>query len=210
MVNNLKSVANFPQVVRDKVWKEIAEGRVEGPFRDHPFRNFRLSPLGVVPKKEHNSFRLIHHLSFPKGQSLNDDIDMSLCSFSYASFEDAIAKIRLCGTEALMAKADIKSAFHLLPISPAAFNSLGFHFDDCFFFDKCLPMGCSLSCAYFEAFSTFLHWSVCLQPGVDSVVHYLDDFLFVGPASDTRCAVLLCNFQLMTKSFGVPLAEEKM
>lgn len=169
-----------------------------------PLRNFRLSPLGVVPKKEHNSFRLIHHLSFPKGQSLNDDIDMSLCSVSYVSFEDAIEKIRLCGLGALMAKADIKLAFHLLPISPAAFNSLGFHFD------KCLPMGCSLSCAYFDDFSTFLHWAVCFQSGVDSVVHYLDDFfLFVGLADDTRCAGLLRNFQLMTQSFGVPLVEEK-
>lgn len=36
VVTNLKLVATFPQVVRDKVWKEIAKGRVEGPFRDPP------------------------------------------------------------------------------------------------------------------------------------------------------------------------------
>lgn len=49
-----------------------------------------------------------------------------VCSVSYASFEDALVKIRSFGIGALMAKADIKSAFCLLPLSPSAFNSLGF------------------------------------------------------------------------------------
>lgn len=40
VVTNLKSVTTFPQVVRDKVWKEIAKGRVEGPFRDPPAQEF--------------------------------------------------------------------------------------------------------------------------------------------------------------------------
>lgn len=42
------------------------------------------------------------------------------------------------------------------------------------FFDKCLPMGCSLSCTYFESFSTFLHWVMSFKSDKDSVVHYLD------------------------------------
>lgn len=39
-------------------------------------------------------------------------------------FEDAIVKIRSHGPGALMTKADIKSAFHLLPISPVLTNDL--------------------------------------------------------------------------------------
>lgn len=118
-----------------------------GPFLSLHFSNFRVSPLGIVPKKELNSFRPIHHLSFPKGNSLNDDIDASLSSVSYSFFEDAVQIIRRFGKGALLSKADIKSALRSLPISPLTYNSLSFCFDDLFFFDMCLPMGCSLSCS---------------------------------------------------------------
>lgn len=146
-------VYKSPDVVWKKLQNELAEGRIAGPFTSPPFMKFRIAPLGLVPKKELNTFRFIHHLSFPTGKSLNDDIDDSLCSVSYASFEDAIDKIRSVVHGALLAKADIKSAFRLLPIAPEAFNSLGFFFEGFYFFDKCLPMGCALSCSYFEEFS---------------------------------------------------------
>lgn len=55
-----------------------------------------------------------------------------------------------------MAKADNESAFRLLPIHPEGFSLLGFKFDGQFFIDICLLMGCSLSCFYFKAFSSFL------------------------------------------------------
>lgn len=165
LVNNLKSVDQFSDVVYAKILKEIMEGRVAGPFSSPPFSNFRISPLGIVPKKEKNSFRLIHHLSFPMGQSLNNQINNSLSSVTYASFEDALSKLRYLGKGTLMAKADIKLAFRLLPINPACFNSLGFFFNNQFYFDKCLPMGCSLSCFYFESFSSFLEWVVSVESG---------------------------------------------
>lgn len=76
------------------------------------------------------------------------------------TFEEEIFRIQEFGPGALLAKADIKLAFRLLPISPLAFNSLGFYFEEDIFFDKCLPMGCSVSCSYFKAFSSFLHWAV--------------------------------------------------
>lgn len=193
-MGNLKSVGVYPQVMREKVFKEVEEGRVEGPFESPPFRNFRISPLGVMPKREPGSFCIIHHLSFPKGGSLNDDIDGELCSVLYVTFEEAIIKIRSFGTGALLAKANIKSDFRLLPIFPAAFNSFGFYFDNCYFFDKCPPMGCFLSCSYFEAFSIFLHWVLCGHLGPDRVVYYLDNFLFIGPPGDTLCFDLLQAF----------------
>lgn len=161
VVENLKSVHQFLQMVYEKIAKEIAEGRVAGPFLVPPFSNFHISPFGVVPKKEPNSFRLIHHLSFHGVDgSMNNEIDGSLCSVTYATFEEVVVKIRAFGPGALLAIADIKSAFRLLPVSPLAFNSLGFYSDGSFYFDKSLPMGCSLPQTYFEMFSTFLHWVV--------------------------------------------------
>lgn len=141
---NLPSVSIHLSVVCEKSDKELQAGRIAGQFSTPPFMNFRVLPLGIVPKKEPNSFRLIHHLSFPIGFSLNDDIDSSWCSVQYSSFDDALFKIRNVGSSALLAKADIQSVFRLLPIHPSAFNSLGFYFQNEFYFNKCLPMGCSL------------------------------------------------------------------
>ena len=46
--------------------KEVALGRVVGPFPTPPFPNFHISPIGLVPKKHSDKFRAIFHLSFPK------------------------------------------------------------------------------------------------------------------------------------------------
>lgn len=48
------------------------------------------------------------------------------------------------GRFALLSKADVKSAFCLLPIHPSAFNTLEFYFEGGFYFDHCLPMGYSV------------------------------------------------------------------
>ena len=71
-----------------------------------------------------------------------------------------------------MAKADIESAFRLLPVHPASFRLLGFTLGGEFYFDKCLPMGCAISCAYFEAFSTFLEWLLGRQHPEGGRLHY--------------------------------------
>lgn len=52
MVGNLKSVDVYPHIVMDKLSKEFSEGRIASLFHSPPFLNFRISPLGVVPKKE--------------------------------------------------------------------------------------------------------------------------------------------------------------
>lgn len=150
MVNNLKSVSDLSLIVHRKLEVELSMGRISSPFDFPPFINFCLSPLGLVPKKEPDTYYLIHHLSFPMESSLNDQIPDDLLSVSYASFEQAVQKIQLLGGLVLLAKADIKSAFRILPIHPSCFNPLGFQFQGKFYFDRCLPMGCSHSCFYFE------------------------------------------------------------
>lgn len=61
----------------------------------------------------------------------------------------------------------------------------------------------------FEAFSSFLEWVVREVAGLDSVIHYLDDFLCIGPPASAVCAILLSTLQHIADRFGVPLAAEK-
>ena len=63
---NLLSVIQNPTVVDAEIAKELAAGRLAGPFVSPPISPFTVSPLGVVPKNPPGEFRLIHHLSFPK------------------------------------------------------------------------------------------------------------------------------------------------
>ena len=70
--NNLLSAIQNPTAVDAKLAKELDAHRLAGPFSSPPFPVFRVSPLGLVPKKVEGEFRLIHHLSFPRGSSLND------------------------------------------------------------------------------------------------------------------------------------------
>ena len=154
------SAAQRPLVVENKLQNEIELGRIAGPFESPPFPNLQCSPIGLVPKHEPNTFRLIHHLSFPAGESINDFIDKDLCTVRYAFFDRAVDLVMQAGDGAWLAKSDIKSAFRLLPVAPSDYELLGFKFGGQYYFDKCLPMGCSISCSLFEAFSTFLEFQV--------------------------------------------------
>jgi len=98
---------------------------------------------------------------------------------------------------------DILSAFRLLILHPDEFELFGFHFKNQFYFDKCLPMGCSASCALFENFSTFLEWAIKFKSGKRSVEHYLDDFLLSGKAGTGECLQLMDRFRIICEDLGV-------
>ena len=73
-----------------KLSKELAANRLAGPFDAPPFANFRVSPLGVVPKKTSGEYRLIRQLSYPNGDySLNDGISSDYSTVNYARVDDA-------------------------------------------------------------------------------------------------------------------------
>ena len=205
---NLKSAFDHPQIVKTKIEKEVELGRIVGPFSSPPFQNFRCSPIGVVPKRTPGEFRLIHHLSSPRGSSVNDNIDRDECTVAYSSFDDAVALVVSLGQHAYMGKADIKSAFRLLPVDPKDFDLLGMCVNGQYFFDRCMPMGCSVSCAIFERFSTFLQACCMRVAATNNVLHYLDDFFFVG-VSAAECEHAMHCFMAICERFGVPIAQDK-
>ena len=101
---------------------------------------------------------MIHHLSFPKGFSVNDGIASEFSSVSYATIDDAIQCIKKSGVGSFFAKTDVKHAFRIIPIYPDDYHLLGMQWKGSFYYDKCMPMGCSSSCKTFEAFSTAIEW----------------------------------------------------
>ena len=101
---NQKSTLEQPEIVVSKLNKECEAGRIVGPFSEPPFQNFRCSLLGIVPKKDHSELRLIHHISYPPGSSVNAFIPEDCSSVHYASSNDTISVIKRKGMAVLWQK----------------------------------------------------------------------------------------------------------
>ena len=101
-----------------------------------------------------------------------------------------------------------KNAFQLLPVAVKDFEQLGFCFNNRYYFDKALPFGCSISCATFENFSTFLEFAVRRRSPVCELLHYLT---FLGGGKNARdCEIIMGHFQLCMSELGAPVANEKI
>ena len=188
-------------------------GRIARPFHPRPLPNLIVSPIGLVPKSEPGKFRLIQHSSFPDGDSINDGIDSAMCTVHYTHSDVAIQLVISAAKGALMAKADIQSAFRLLPVHADDFELLGMNVGGFFWIDKALPMGASCSSALFEKFATFIEWVTKRVSSSDRICHYMDDFLIVASENDENtfrsCKSLVERFENVCREFGVPLAADK-
>ena len=78
----------------EKIMKEVKEGRVAGPFKQIPFKNFVQSPIGLVPKDNGRKTRMIFHLSYDFKNSgygsINSYIPAEKYSVTYQDIDAAI------------------------------------------------------------------------------------------------------------------------
>jgi len=198
-----------PIVVDAKLKKELEAHRLAGPFLSPPMSPFQVSLLGVVLKKVPGEFRLIHHLSFPKGSSVNAGISSEHTSVRYATIDDAIKLIKSTGQGRLLAETDIKSAFRIIPIHPEDYGLLGMQWRGLYYYDRCMAIGCSSSCLTFEKFSTAVEWVAYHNLGIGCILHLLDDFLLVACCFTQLCHKQLDLFLSLCSYLGIPMAPEK-
>ena len=200
---NLISTQQNPEIVSAKISKELAAGRLAGPFDTPPFPNFRVSPLGVVPKKAPGEYHLIHHLSFPRGACVNDGISTEDASVQYARVDDTVAMIKHLRQGVFLAKTDIKSAFRIIPILPTDYDLLGIFWHGKYYYDRVMPMGCASSCRTFEIFSTAIKWVAKKHLSMPHLIHILDDYLMTAPTFH-QCRINLDRFLSLSAYLGVP------
>ena len=81
-------------------------------------------------------------------------------------------------------------AFRIIPIHPIDYGLLGMQWRGLYYYDRCMPMGCSSSCLTFETFSRAVEWIARHKLKIDYILHLLDDFLLVASSSQ------LCKKQL--------------
>ena len=85
----MSSALEHLEVVRDYLAQECSEGRVLGPF---PVED-QQGRFGVIPNGKSGKWCLIINLSAPEGRSVNDGIELDLCSLSYVNVDEAAVVI---------------------------------------------------------------------------------------------------------------------
>ena len=149
-------------------------------------------------------------LSHPKGEllSVNSFIPRELCKVVYEDFDTVAALIVDNGVGSLISKADIESAFHILPISPEDYWLLGFCVDGLYYFKRKLPMGASISCNTFEEMSKCLQF-IMKHLGFRNISHILDDFIFISSKLSSECSLALKRFIELCEELNIPLNHDK-
>ena len=211
-INRLKSAPQNFHSVRDNpltVHKYIADEVAQGRLVKRPGVDIRRNPIGIIPKPHQpGKFRLIVDLSAPRGFSVNDGISPSLCSLDYISVDQAARLIAKCGRGALMAKTDLQSAYRQVPVHPEDQHLLGLEWDGQIYCDRALPFGLRSAPKLFTAVADGLAWSLHCE-GITNCVHYLDDFLFWGPAESDQCGLALEKATSLCDRLGLPVAAHK-
>ena len=127
------------------------------------------------------------------------------------TIDDAIANIVLLGRGSMLAKIDIKSAFCLLPVHPTDGSwmyLLAVKWRGSIYIDHCVPFGLQLAPKLFTILADLLAW-IGQNLGISYLIHYLDDYLTMGPPQSSLRQRNL-GFTRLCKDLGVPLASENL
>ena len=167
----------------------IKEGSVE--FIDtQEIHEHCYSPLGAFIKKGSQKLRVIHDLSYPPKNSVNDHIDKELFSVKYSSVLDAV---NICSSlpEAWLAKTDLKNAYFSCPVSRSERKYLGFRYTN----EEgdiqnarwgALPYGLRSAAALFDLTAKGLRTIYVKNGAAPTTLYYLDDILTIS-SSKKEC-----------------------
>ena len=97
----------------------------------------------------------------------------------------------------------------MVPMCPSERPFLAVAWQGEVYVDYQLPFGLASAPAIFSALAEALEW-ILRQGGVRAVLHYLDDFLFLGALNTSECARALTITIATCAELGVPLAQEKI
>ena len=187
---NLKTAEDDSAVVAAELASEQNRGRLKlyaasEVLPDH----YTASPLGLTDKLD-GSKRRIHHLSYPPTCTtfINAGIPENYGTIEYSAVDDAIQDIQAYGNGCKLIKGDFESAFRHIPVSPLDAPLLGFHWESRFCEELVLPFGLRTAPHIFNLFTEVFHWILEDQFSratlTAKVIHYLDDFLIVIPATE--------------------------
>ena len=147
-------------------------------------------------------------LSFPRPASVNDGILGELCSLKYASLDDAVGLIRQLGPGSQLVKMDLKDAYRMVPAHPDDQHLLAISWEGQTYVDRALLFGLRSAPKIFSAVANAMAWSLYVI-GTRYLLHYLDDFLFIGSLGSNEAAVARDRAISTFQELGAPVAMHK-
>jgi len=132
---------------------------------------------------------------------VNDAIDSITYSLKCTTVEQVAKKAIELGKGSLIAKIDFKSAYHLIPVSPADCHQ----WNGNTYVDAKLPFGLRSAPKIFNAVADALEWCFASKC-VEVIYHYLDNFAILGIE---QCSQDLGILKRVCSELGIPLAPEK-
>ena len=127
---------------------------------------------------------------------------------AYANLDHAVMMLQSLGKGCLLAKLDLKEAYRAVPIHPSNQRLLAIQWEGATYIDRALPFGLwsapNLLSALTDTMMWFLH-----KRGVETALHYLDNFLILGPPGSTACQEALEITLALCGEPGFPIASEK-
>jgi len=206
---NASSAMKYGEALTDTIAEWVKEGFVAGPFVSPPVPNFRSNSLMMVPQKD--KIRPVLNVSYPQGESLNDNIDplgpekvymSSARLFSYSILES--------GLRSVMSKFDIKSAYKNIPCMLKDLALQGFTWCGRFFIDISQIFGAIAAVSNFDIPGNTCKTLAQATSSIPrSLVHrQLDDVPFVAPERLSWCQEFGEIYESVCEKVGMPLAEE--
>ena len=196
-----KSALDHPEVITEYLANEVAAGWKAGLFTQPLFSDFVESPMGIVTKKclFPVTYRIIHDLSLPPQDSINNHIDPDAFRCFYGSFNNVVAHIIKHGVGTLSAKLDLADTFkHILARS-----------QDWPLLDLFLPFGLHSSPALFNECVDALQYAMQINK-VQDLLHYLDDYFTVGPPESPVCASNIATMIATCEELGFTANPKKL
>ena len=176
--------------------------------------------MGIVIKKclDTVKYHIIHDLSWPPRDSINDHIDPDLYHCIYASFDQAVSLIKKHGVGMIMAKLDLADAFKhimvwlddwlLLCSSWDAIQADGSVLRQ-YYVDLFLPFGLCSSPAIFNHYANALEFAMQAN-GMQNLLHYLDDYFTAGPADTGECQHNINTMVQVCRDLGFTVNPSKV
>ena len=131
-------------------------------------------------------------------------ISKETCSCHYTWVMVAAQTVLQAGQGVLLAKMDLKQAYHNIPVAPEARHLLCFHLEDRIYVDLRLPFGCRSALFIFSSIADDL-LQIMQCNGVTWEIHYSNDFLTIGAPASDECHSNMEIMCPMCEKAGYPL-----
>lgn len=183
--SNHQSALAQPQIVSQHIAKELELGRYSGPYSSHQLftkiGHFRTAPLGVVPKPNGTSFRIIQDLSFPRNDpntfSVNSEINSSEFPCEWGTFAQCFFLVAGAPVGTQVAVFNVDSAYRNIPITPAEQAHFCVSWSNQIYVDHCVAFGSASSAGLFgRVADAFV--AIVKARGAQQVLKWVDDIIF--------------------------------